>query len=255
MKKSWLSYVNLSDHYERKARFLPAVLSLLPLLPLSAAFGGPLLEWGKLIEAGVGLAAIVSVAISHIASACGNRIQEKLWPDWPHDAPTNRWLHPEDKSVSEQQKQRWYQVIKDVLQLDIARAVEAGDDDQLRAIINDAVRELRNRLWQAPQADRLRLHNVDYGFARNLAGLRPVWVTFAFSSAIGCWAAYVWFDGVILWAIVSTIVAVATLALAAVLPRYVRKKAHYYAESFFAAAVALGSAAASPPKNKGESSS
>ena len=31
--KKWRSYANLSDHYDRKARFLPAVLSVLPLLP------------------------------------------------------------------------------------------------------------------------------------------------------------------------------------------------------------------------------
>lgn len=250
MRKTWLSYVNLSDTYERKARFLPAVLSLLPLLPVSAAFGAPMMEWMKVLVAGVGLGAILAVALSHIASACGNRIQEKLWPDWPHDAPTNRWLHPDETSVSQQQKQRWYEVIKDMLQLDIAYVIENGDSNELRAVINDAVRGLRNRLWKTPEAERVRLHNIDYGFARNLAGLRPVWLTFAFSSAIGCWAAYIWFDGVILWGVVSTVVAVGALALAAVLPRYVRQKAHYYAESFFAAAVALG-IPPSTSKNKG----
>jgi hypothetical protein len=250
MTKSWLSYVNLSDHYERKARFLPAVLSVLPLLPLSAAFGGPLLEWVKLLGAGVGLAAVVAVAVSHVASACGNRLQDKLWPDWPHDAPTNRWLHPDEKSISVQQKQRWYEVIKDLLQLDIAYAVEAADPEELRAVINDAVQGLRNRLWKAPEAERVRLHNIDYGFARNLAGLSPVWITFALTSLAGCWVAYVWYGGAILWGIVSTIVALGSFALAGVLPRYVRRKAHYYAESFFAAVVALNSSSSS--KNAGE---
>ncbi len=239
MTKSWLSYVNLSDHYERKARFLPAVLSVLPLLPLSAAFGGPMLEWVKLLGAGVGLVAIVSVAISHIASACGNRLQDKLWPDWPHDAPTNQWLHPDEKSISTQQKQRWYHVIKELLQLDIAEAVDAEDAGELRAVINDAVQGLRSRLWKAPEAERVRLHNVDYGFARNLAGLRSVWLTFALSSLVGCWVAYVWFGGALLWAIVATAIAIGALALAAILPRYVLRKAHYYAESFFATTTAL----------------
>lgn len=142
MNKSWLNYFNLSDHYERKARFLPAVLSLLPLLPVATTFGVPLLEWGKLLIAGVGLGAVVAVALSHVASACGNRLQEQLWPDWPHDAPTNRWLYPDEKSISVQQKQRWYQAIMSLVQIDIQKAVDAGDPDELKATINDAVNRL-----------------------------------------------------------------------------------------------------------------
>jgi hypothetical protein len=240
MKKSWLSYVNLSDHYERKARFLPAVLSILPLLPLSAAFGAPLMEWVKVLVAGVGLGAILAVALSHVASAAGNRLQEALWPDWPHDAPTNRWLHPEEKSVSTQQKQRWYRTIQSTLGLDIQAAVDAGNAGELKAVINDAVQALRNRLWQAPTAERMRFHNVDYGFARNLTGLRWVWGLFALGSLGGCWSAYIWYGRPIFWAVTSTVVALCAFALAIVLPRYVRRKAHYYAESFFEAGVTLG---------------
>ncbi len=239
MSKSWPDYFNLSDHYERKARFLPAVLSVLPLLPVATTYGAPLLEWVKLLITGVGLAAVVAVAVSHIASCFGNRLQERLWPDWPHDAPTNRWLHPDDKSVSVQQQQLWYQAIKNLVHFDIQEAVDEGDPDELKATINDAIKGLRGRIWKAPEAERAQLHNVDYGFARNFAGLRPVWITFALSSLVGCWSAYIWHNGVILWAIVSTVVALGALVLAALLPAYVRKKAHYYAESFFVAVVAL----------------
>src|SRR3954471_9085800 len=111
MTKGWLRYVNLSDPYERKARFLPAALSLLPLVPLSASMGAPFLDWMKILVGGVGLGAIVAVALSHAASACGNRLQESLWPAWPHDSPTNLWLRPDTRSVSSQQKTRWYQAI------------------------------------------------------------------------------------------------------------------------------------------------
>ena len=239
MNRSWLNYFNLSDHYERKARFLPAVLSVLPLLPVATTFGVPLLEWSKLLMAGVGLGAVVAVALSHVASAFGNRLQDKLWPDWPHDAPTNRWLHPDEKSVSVQQKERWYQAIKSLVQIDIQKAVDAGEPDELKATINDAVKALRSRIWKTSEAERAQLHNIDYGFARNLTGLRSVWTTFALSSLVGCWYAYIWDNGTILWAIVSTVVAVGALVLATLLPGYVRKKAHYYTESFFAAVVAL----------------
>jgi hypothetical protein len=250
MNKSWLNYFNLSDHYERKARFLPAVLSLLPLLPVATTFGVPLLEWGKLLIAGVGLGAVVAVALSHVASACGNRLQEKLWPDWPHDSPTNRWLHPDEKSISVQQKQRWYQTIMNLVQIDIQKAVDAGDPDELKATINDAVKALRTRMWKTPEAERVQLHNVDYGFARNITGLRPVWMTFTLINLVGCWYAYIWNTGAIIWALVSTAISLGSLAMVILLPAYVRKRAHYYAESFFGAVVALGGSGSQTQKSR-----
>ena len=141
-----------------------------------------------------------------------------------------------------QQKQRWYRAIQSILRLDIQAAVDEGDAGELRAVINDAVQAMRNRLWQSAAAERLRIHNVDYGFARNLAGLRWVWGLFALGSLLGSWSAYIWCDRAILWAVASTFVALGAVAVAIVLPRYVRKKAHYYSESFFEAAVALSDA-------------
>lgn len=252
MTKPWLSYANLSDRYERKARFLPAFLSVLPLLPMSAAFSAPLLEWVKAVAAGVGVGAVLAVAISHIASACGNRLQLALWPDWPHDSPTNRWLHPEDQSVSVQQKQRLYRVIKSTLGLNIQEAIDGGNPTEVKTVINDSVGALRNRLWQMPLAERLRILNEDYGFARNLTGLRVAWCSFALLSMAACWYGFIWQGRPLLWAVVSTIVATVALLLAAFLPRYVRTKAHYYAESFFEAVVALGHADNETTVPKGE---
>ena len=239
MTKSWLRYFNLSDPYERKARFIPAVLSVLPLFPIAGAFGISFLGPLNFLLAGVGLAAVLAVLASHIASAFGNRLQERMWPDWPHDSPTNRFLQPDDESISKQQKLRWYQAIKELLNLDIAQAVEEGDNNEVRAVINDAVRELRNRLWKSPVGERVNLHNNDYGFARNFTGFRCVWLSLALVSLVGCWVKYGWHGGSIFWAIVSTAIAIGTLVLAYILPNYVRQKANHYAESFFAAVVKL----------------
>lgn len=229
----WLSFANLSDHYERKARLLPAILCVLALLPASAALGGPFLEWVKLVLGGVGIGSIVAVGLSHMASAMGNRLQEKLWPRWPHDSPTNRWLHPDEHRTSTQQRELWYGAVKRLVGVDIGAAVAAGEE--VEATINDAVFALRNLFWQRPEAERLRMHNVDYGFARNLTGLRSIWVGFLLLSAASCWFAYfVIGRDALLWAIVSTLLTLVLLPIALwVLPGYVRTKAKYYAESFF----------------------
>ena len=233
MAKTWLSYVNLSDHYERKARFLPAVLSILPLLPLSSALEIPVSEWLKVILGGVGLGAIVAVGLSHVTSAMGNRLQERLWPRWPHDSPTNRWLHPREERTSKQQRELWYAAIRRLVGIDIGTAVTSGQE--IEATINDAVTTLRNHFWERPEAKRLRLHNVDYGFARNLTGMWPFWVGSSLTSAAACWFAFFVTDrDVLLWAVVSSLIVLVLIPLAYwVLPAYVQIKATYYAESFF----------------------
>lgn len=243
LDKTWLNYFNLSDAYERKARFIPGILTILPLFPFAASYGAPLGEWVQFVLIGLGTGAIISVGISHLASAFGNRLQRKLWPAWPHDAPTNRWLHPDDTGVSKQQKEGWYKAIKRVVGLDIKAVLEKQDSEEIKAIINDAIKAMRDRVWNAPEAERLRLHNTDYGFARNFTGLRSVWTLFAVGSSLGCWAGYIWHGRPIVWCIVSTIVALAAFPIAyGVLPGYVRQKAHFYAESFFGVLVAYDEA-------------
>ncbi|MDY0170709.1 MAG: hypothetical protein RBS80_29475 [Thermoguttaceae bacterium] len=235
-----LSFFNLSDEYERKARFLPAVLSILVLLPVGMAFGVPVMEFVRALLAGVGATAVLAVGLSHAASAMGNRLQRKLWPDWPFDAPTNQWLLPGDPSRSIQQKEQWYAAIQRLTGLDIPEAAATEDERELTRVINDAVTALRSRLCKAPGADLLRLRNVEFGYARNLTGLRPLWVLGSILSCAGCWIAATWFGGSVLWALVASVLVLVLPVLGfTVLPGYVRQKAGFYAEAFFAAMMQL----------------
>jgi len=240
MARTWLNYVNLSDDYERKARFLPAVLSLLPLLPLAPALGIPTSAWLGALLGGTGIAAVLSVGLSHLSSALGNRFQKHMWPRWPHDAPTNRWLNPDDSSRSAQQRAVWYAAIKRLTNLDIEAAAAADDCIELEAVINDAVAELRNRLWDSEHAKRLKIHNCDYGFARNLTGLRLVWLPLSLVSAAATWIAHLHASAELVWPVIATAIAALGFVFAfGVLPDYVRRKADHYAETFFAAALDL----------------
>lgn len=245
MIRTWLSYLNLSDDYERKARFVPAVLSLLVLLPLTPAVGLPVSAWLTALLGGTGIAAVLAVGLSHLASAFGNRLQQHLWPRWPHDAPTNRWLSPDDKARSNQQKKTWYAAIERLTDLDIEAA--ARDRGELEAVINDAVAQLRNRLWRSEHGERLKIHNGEYGFARNLTGLRPVWLALSLASMAVCWIAYFCASTQLVWPVTATGVTALAFVLAfAVLPDYVRRKAHHYAETFLAAVLDLDRAMNAP---------
>ena len=136
--KAILSYFNLSTHYERKGRLLPGLLTAMTLVPLGAAFGSPPGHWFDLAATGIGLWAVCGVGISHLSSAAGNRLQRRLWPKWPHDAPTNRWLHPDDSTRSKQQKRLLYEAIKRLTHFDIEAATQQ-QPAELDAVINDSV--------------------------------------------------------------------------------------------------------------------
>ena len=65
--------------------------------------------------------------------------------------------------------------------------------------------------------------------------MRPIWVGFLLVSAGVCWINYLAVDrSALLWAIVSTLLALVLIPIAfLVLPNYVQAKAIYYAETFF----------------------
>ena len=237
---SWLSYINLSDKYEIKARFFPGILTILVALPGLTAFSAAYLDGFNVILSGVGIGAILAVFISHLASAFGNRIQKRFWPRWPHDSPTNQYLHPDNKLRSAQQKSIWYGAIKRLAGIDIELAVQQNDEEALEASINDATSRLRYLLREISYADRLEIHNADYGFARNLTGLRPLWLTLAAGSSLACWVAYFRLDGRIDLCLYSTVILLVALPLAFnILPAYVRDRANHYAESLFGAMMEL----------------
>ena len=228
-----LSYLNLSDAYERKSRFVPATLAICTFGPAAMALSLPLMGWLGALVTGAGVASVVCVGVSHLASAMGNRFQLKLFPDWPHDSPTNLRLSPLDSTCSNAQKQQWYDKIKSVTGLSVQEA-PASDRHELDRLVNDGVTAIRTALWKHPKADRLHTQNSEYGFARNFAGLAPVWLALSASSTLICWVTFALSRSDLGWAIASTLITLGlTLLHRFVLPDYVATKAEHYADSFF----------------------
>lgn len=233
-QKHWLSLMALSTEYDRVARLVPALASFLPLLPMTFALGGALDAWFAVLSGTTGVFALGAVVLANFASAMGNRLQADLWPDWPFDAPTNIRLMPDNPDTSPQQRARWYLQVLEATGLDLQVEADRGDKAAIRATVNDAVERLRNRFRRGQSRPRHDQESMRYGSARNLTGLRPVWLSVAVLSCAGCWAAYLWNNAALLWPIVSTVIPVPLFWLAfCVLPAFVRTRARYYCEVFF----------------------
>ena len=177
--------------------------------------------------------ALGGFVLALFASALGNRLQHRLWPDWPFDAPTNVRLMPDHAETSPQQRARWYEQVKMVTGLDVQVEVDRGDDAAVRATVNDAVERLRNHFRRGKGRVCHDQESMRYGGARNLAGLRPVWLSLSVLSCAGSWAANIWHGAGLLWPIVASILPVPLFLIAIyVLPSFVRTRARYYCEIF-----------------------
>ena len=117
-------------------------------------------------------------------------------------------------------------------------------------MLNDCVTRLRHRLRNCVHADRLDVHNADYGFARNFAGLRPLWMTFLVLSAAGCWIGFMWFHSAFIWAGAASVLVVVGFLVSLGQERYVRVRARHYTDSFFSAVLELDEAEHNPKPHR-----
>src|ERR1700683_172490 len=117
-------FLKIADSYERKARFFPAFIVILPVIVFAMSLKLSDEGWiNKLLITGGAGSALV-VALAHMASAAGNRFGAPFW-EKRGGLPTVRWLRRSDTAHSSQQKQQWYAGIKKLTGLDIQAAVTA----------------------------------------------------------------------------------------------------------------------------------
>ena len=231
---STLDFLKLTDRYELKARLLPALLAVLVAAPGAVAvLSSAQLGWLTNLLTGGGLATVCPVALAYFASAAGRHYERRLWPRWPYDAPTNRWLNPSDTTCSQQQKELWYAAVQETIGIDIPSVATKGNQEELDRVINDAVRALRS-FFRGREGDSLLVtHNEDYGFARNLAGLWLVWLPLSVGGVVAAWISHALEGTGLFWGSMATVMLLVCLVSLRGLPGYVRQRADRYAESFF----------------------
>jgi hypothetical protein len=248
-----LQLLNLTDRYERKARLLPALIVALPLAIAAGTAGAMTADWYSALGIGALMEGVVGVGLGHLARIPGTQLETKLCRKWG-GLPTRRWLRPTDTTCSEAQKSRWRGALRTLTGLTLPATLGSKSESDIDKLIDDTVRQLRHRLRDDPAAGMVRTHNEDYGFARNLAGLRWVWLMFSLAAAAVCgFALYAGRGQPVALAAECVLVLIAAVSVFT-LPAYVCHCADRYAEALLAAAVSAADTHNHKSKNhdKGE---
>ncbi len=173
------------DQYTFKARIQPALLAVLPLgVLLSIWMPGDSLPAGGLlglISTGGGTALLAQIGRDR-----GRKEQPALWKSWG-GSPTTQLLRFRD-SPNQVMLTRWRAKLEELWKQALPTKEEEardpiGADQQYEA----AVSFLREATRDTSKFPLVFAENVNYGFRRNLWGLKPYGLVFAMLAAIASW--------------------------------------------------------------------
>ncbi len=180
------------DLYTWRARVLPVCLTAAPaVLAIAAA-----LPEGLNVPLG-GVSAIVFVPLcyllSQIASDFGKRLEPALWKSWG-GPPTIRFLRHDNDELNPVTRERVHRRLR-ALGLDIPTTVQEKENRQ-RALelYASAVDELRRLTRDTARFPLVYKGNAEYGFRRNLLGLKTLGVTLSLAgiAATSCAVLHEW---------------------------------------------------------------
>jgi hypothetical protein len=161
--------MRLPDAYTWRARTLPVIIVCLPALIVLAGS----VAWRSSLGVATGLTITVASALaSQLGRDRGRRLQAALWQTWG-GSPTLQLIrhhgsqHP-DRVV------RLHTTVREVLGDTLPTATqEQADPDSADAAYEDVIAKLRDRTRDRGRFPLVFEENANYGFRRNLLGLRP----------------------------------------------------------------------------------
>jgi hypothetical protein len=174
----------LPDAYARRARIAPFVVVVMPLVVLAAAtaFVHLQLAGGVTLITGAYL-----VLAEQFSGDAGRRIQDQLWASWGGSPRLHRFRYAGSSSVPA--TDRLHRQVSELVGWDLpTQAEESANPVAADNEYDRATREIRERIHNLPDQKRfprLQKENANYGFRRNLLGLRRWGIAAAAAAAIG----------------------------------------------------------------------
>lgn len=171
----------IKDPYERKARILPGLILILPFITLAISVFGP----KDLIISSLGgvlLGCGITFILGSFCRSKGKQIEERLYNKWG-GVPTTILLRHHDRTISDITKNKYHIAISKKLKITLpTKSQEFSDNSGSDAIYEHAMKELR--LLRRCERNLIFLENINYGYNRNMLGVKPYGIISALTSII-----------------------------------------------------------------------
>lgn len=174
--------MKLTDTYTLQARFLPVVIVVLPVV---AVLGGAVFSGHRpQIAAGTALT-VFSVIASQLGRDRGRRLEPELWRSWGGSPTLQRMRFRSERpsQLTDRLHARIAVLLGDSLP---SETDEREDPEAADARYNDAVARVRGLTRDRSQFALLLSENTNYGFRRNVLGLKLTGIMVDVLSLAGC---------------------------------------------------------------------
>jgi hypothetical protein len=159
------------DEYERRARLVPGLLALFPVVVLVAVLG---LRQVTAISAVLSALTVVGgpVLVAGTVRNLGRSVETDLWANWG-GPPSTVWLRLREPTDNEVQRDLWRKAVEAVSGVSLLSSrAERSNPTKADDAITLAVRRIRDRARDKEKFGLLFSENRDYGYERNLYGVR-----------------------------------------------------------------------------------
>jgi len=209
----------LFDPYARQARLFPGLLTLFPIILTAIAWFPRLVtsSWGGTLVT-LGASCGLLYGLSVLSRSRGKRVEKRLLAEWG-GWPTTIWLRHRDDNLPPPVRARYHAFFAHNVPLFIAptEQQEAADPKAADAMYASAVKWLQERC-RAKTFRLVEKENAEYGFRRNLRGLKPIGLMACFAALLISALAILWQNDPLPPALAHLSVKPALAALSAVKP-------------------------------------
>lgn len=233
--------MDLLNPYARRARLAPVLIVMVPIgLALATWVPVEPEKWGTLL--GVATVCGLTLFFAQLGRDQGKAKEAALFESWG-GKPTTKFLSHSSSQLNAQTRDRYHKKLKRLrrdFRIPTAEE-EAADPDAANGVYETCVDYLLERTRDTKAFPLVFAENVNYGFRRNLWGMKPAGLCIAIVAAIACisraglsW----WQDGAVhAFSLVAFAVCIALAVLWAVriTPNWIRLAGEAYARRLLAA--------------------
>ncbi|MGG0587755.1 hypothetical protein ABE049_26160 [Priestia megaterium] len=174
-----MELISLFSRYELKARLFPALLVLAPLLFTVLIWYPELIDWQSSFFT-ILVSVVILFFLAKLSREMGIKRQKKLLVLWG-GFPSTIMLRHRDTTIDPITKERYHEYLEKYIDgIKIPTAEEELENPEFYdKHYGSAIKWLLEKTRDATKYDLLLQDNINYGFSRNMLGIKPIGIIFS----------------------------------------------------------------------------